>query len=137
MHLSDDTTAVLEYLNTSIEGGLRKKNDIGVLLELGATSGDAEVFNTLTRTGKGLWNVYGTLRRVQPGAEGYPVLEREFGSLLNEVRELLASMLSAADDDVLKLFDEIYFGMTSGTIRNLVDLAHDLARLKDLQNDAR
>lgn len=133
MQLSEDTQAVLDFLQDAIEGGLRKRNDVGTLLELGATHGDAELFNALTHTGTALWKVYGTLRRVTPGAEGYRTLEQEFGNLLNTLREHMASMVQHADDETLKRFDDIYFGMSQGVIRNLVDIGHDLARIKDLQ----
>ncbi len=137
MELSPDTLAVLDYLNTAVEGGLRKKNDIGTLLELGASHDEHELFNTLTQTGKGLWNVYGILRRTTPGSEGYTVLEREFGTLLNDIREQLATLVNHLDDEALKRYDDVYFGMTQGVVRNLVDLAHDLAKVKDLQNERR
>jgi hypothetical protein len=34
-------------------------------------------------------------------------------------------------------FEETYLGMNQGTIRNIVDLAHDFAEIKHLQQDAR
>jgi len=137
VELSPDTIAVLDYLNDAVEGGLRKKNDVGTLLELGATHDEHELFNTLTRTGKGLWNVYGTLRRASLGSEGYAVLEREFGTLLNDLREQMALLVNHLDDEHLKRFDDVYFGMTQGVVRNVVDIAHDLAKVKDLQNERR
>lgn len=133
MELSPDTQAVLSYLDSVTEGALRKRNDIGVILELGATYGQADLVNDVLRTGTGLWKVYGALRRLTPGAEGYSQLEREFGLQLNTLREHLASLVEPADDGVLRRFDDIYFGMTQGVIRNLVDLGHDLARVKALQ----
>ncbi|MBN9400370.1 MAG: hypothetical protein J0I17_09375 ['Candidatus Kapabacteria' thiocyanatum] len=133
MTLSDDTQAVLSFLQENTEGGLRKRNDIGVLLELGATHNEADLFNTILRTGTGLWKVYGVLRRLTPGAEGYPQMEREFATQMNDLREQLASLSRHADDDTLSRFDDVYFGMTQGVIRNLVDLAHDLARIKAMQ----
>ena len=133
MKLSEDTEAVLSILDEAVEGGLRKRNDVGVLLEMAAITNDHEKFNLLTLTGTGLWKVYAVLRRLEPGSEGYPQMEREFGSLLNELRELMAALTQQADDDLLKRFDDIYFGMTQGVIRNLVDLSHDLARIKELQ----
>jgi hypothetical protein len=41
--------------------------------------------------------------------------------------------MNNADDETLKRFDEVYFGMTQGVLRNLVDLSHDLSKIKDLQ----
>jgi len=137
MNLSPDTEAVLAHLDEITKGALRKKNDLGTILELSATKGAADAFNALLRTGTGLWKVYGTLRRIQAGAEGYLVLEREFGTLLNELRSALADTVQNSDDAVLRRFDETYFGMTQGVVRNLVDLAHDMSLVKGLQNDAR
>lgn len=137
MQLSADTEAVLSHLDTITDGGLRKRSDVGVLLELGASTGNFELFNTILRSGTGLWKVYGALRHLAPGAEGYHQMEQEFGLQLNALREHLASMVQSADDGTLQRFDDIYFGMTQGVIRNLVDLGHDLARIKALQHDGR
>ena len=128
MQLSDDTRAVIEFLEASIEGGLRKQNDVATILELGATLGDADLFNQISRTGTATWKVYSTLRRVQPGDEGFRQLEEEFAIQMNGLREHLATLVNNADD--------VYFGMTQGVIRNIVDLSHDLAKIKALQNDA-
>lgn len=136
MQLSDDTRAVIEFLEASIEGGLRKQNDIATILELGATLGDADLFNQISRTGTATWKVYSTLRRVQPGDEGFRQLEEEFAIQMNGLREHLATLVNNADDETLRRFDDVYFGMTQGVIRNIVDLSHDLAKIKALQNDA-
>ncbi len=136
MQLSDDTRAVVEFLEASIEGGLRKQNDVATILELGATLGDADLFNQISRTGTATWKVYSTLRRVQPGDEGFRQLEEEFAIQMNGLREHLATLVNNADDETLRRFDEVYFGMTQGVIRNIVDLSHDLAKIKALQNDA-
>ena len=133
MQLSDDTLHVIAVLEESAEGGLRKANDMAVILELAATFDEVELTMQLTRTGTGMWKVYSTLRRQQQGAEGYAQLEREFASQMNALREQLAQLMRHADDETLRRFDEMYFGMTQGVIRNLVDLSHDLARLKALQ----
>ncbi len=133
MEIGPDTSAVLEFLDSSVEGGLRKRNDIGVLLELGAQNDQAEKFNATVTTGTGLWKVYGVLKRLQPSSEGYQTIEREFGNLLNEFRELLADIIGDSEDEVIKRYDDIYFGMTQGVIKNLVDLAHDLSAIKNLQ----
>lgn len=131
--LSVDTLAALEYFDSAIEGGLRKRNDIGTILELGATFGMAKHFLDITRTGTAMWKVYSTLRRLKQGDVGFRQLEEQFSSQMNALREQLATLVNHADDETLKRFDEIYFGMTQGVIRNIVDLGHDLAKIKGLQ----
>lgn len=137
MQLSADTEAVLTHLSEMVEGGLRKRNDVGVLLETGAASNQPDLFNNIVTTGTGVWKVYGVLRHKKPGDTGYRQLEEEFALQLNTLRELMATLLEPVPDDVLKRFDDVYFGLTQGVMRNLVDLSHDLARIKDLQRDAR
>ena len=133
MQLSNDTESVIKALSDALEGGLRKSNDIATILELGATFDESDLFNKISQTGTALWKVYSTLRRQKAGAEGYQLLEKEFGNQLNKLREELATMVDHADDETVKRFDEIYFGMSQGVIRNLTDLAHDLAHIRDLQ----
>lgn len=134
MELSDDTAIALEHLNNSIEGGLRKRNDIGTILELSISLDASDQFNELTRTGTAVWKVYSTLRRVKQGDEGFRQLEDEFARQMNSLREQLATVSANANNDTLKRFDEIYFGMTQGVVKNIVDLAHDLAKIKALQS---
>ena len=130
MELSSETEAVINFLNDSVEGGLRKRNDVAIILELAMRADNAETFNAITLTGTGAWKVYGTLR---PGEEGYRLLEGEFARQLNSLREHIAQLMPDASDETLRRFDDVYFGMSQGVMRNLVDLSHDLAKIKDLQ----
>ena len=135
MQISADTEHVVAVLDEQAEGGLRKKNDMAIILELAASHDEADLAMHIIRTGTGLWKVYGTLRRLQPGPEGYPQPQREFSPQKKQLPEYMADLMRHADDESLKRFDDIYFGMTTGVIRNLVDLGHDLAKLKALQQD--
>lgn len=136
MQLSPDTEAVLAVLEESVSGGLRKRADIGVLLEAGAQTNQPELFNSIVTAGTGVWKVYNTLRKLKPGDEGFRLIEEEFGRQLNSLRENMAAMMEPVPDETLKRFDEVYFGMTQGVMRNLVDLGHDLSKIKGLQRDS-
>ncbi len=133
MQLSPDTESVIDYLDASIEGGLRKRNDVGTLLELGAMHNEPTLVNTIIRTGTAVWKLYSTLRRVSVGSEGYRGLEEEFAAQMNQLREQLASLTKHASDETLSRFDDVYFGMTSGVIRNIVDLGHDMNAIAALR----
>jgi hypothetical protein len=135
MIISADTENVLTYLDGVAGQGLRKRNDMGVLLELAAASGAYEEMNELAFHGRYLFNIYSTLRKAAPGSEGYPTLEREFSAAAEKLRELLATVLIDADDAEVERFNANYYALTHGSLRNLVDLAHDLGVLKAVQND--
>ncbi len=133
MAFSDDIEAALDVIGAA-GGALRKRGDMGVILECGAESGDAETVNSIIFHGKNAWSTYSLLKKMRQNDDGFPGVEREFMKSINELRTLLADITAAASPEAQTRFDETYLGMSQGTIRNLVDLAHDLAALKNLQN---
>ena len=135
MTISEETSHVLTYLDSASGHGLRKRNDVGVLLELAAESDAHEEINALAFQGSFLFNVYQTLRRANAGGEGYATLEREFAAAVESVREHIAKLLVGADDEQVARFNETYYQATQGSLRNVVDLAHDLGVLKSVQNE--
>jgi len=135
MELSEQTQAVLAYFQHYTGHNVRKPNDVGTILETAVSIGAAEQFNDLVFTGKCAWNVYAALRKVSPNDEGYKTLEREFAATVQRLREQLAVFASNVPADTQARFEQVYLGMGQGTLRNVVDLAHDLARFKDMQND--
>jgi len=137
MHaFSPDIEALLTHLDGR-GGGLRKKSDIGFLFEYAAETGNAEIINRLVFSGKIIWSTYGVLKRTTEQTDGYANLEREFMQAVNDVRILIHEFTSAWKEEHRNRFEETYLGMNQGTIRNIVDLAHDFAEIKHLQQDAR
>ncbi len=136
MEFSQDTEAILAYLDSSVANGLRKRSDLGVLFEIGAQMGAAQEFNTVVFTGKAVWNLFSSMRRAGGGRETEP-LQREFASNVNTLRELLLPFAANAPEEVRERFEKVYLGTHDGTLRNLVDLACDLAQVKDIQSEQR
>lgn len=136
MTLSQDTERILQYLDNYAPHGLRKRGDIGVILEVGAQIGAAQEVNDVVFTGKVVWNLYGTLRKAHGGQEA-EALQREFAAHIHTLRESLLPFVANAPSDVQQRFEEVYLGVNDGTLRNLVDLACDLAQLKDVQSEQR
>lgn len=135
MPFSPDTEHVLDYLDQAAGQGLRKRNDMGTLLELAAGMEAYESMNELIFHGRHLYNLYTTLRKTPPGAEGYATLEREFGAAVERVRALIAKVLVDAEPEHVERFETQYYATTHGSLRNLIDLAHDLGVLKGVQNE--
>ncbi len=137
MKLSADTEAVVAYLQAYANNSLRKPGDLGVILELTAQHDAAEFANEIIFAGASLWRVYRIWKRLAPGQEGYRSVQESFAKSVAELRQLLERLLPWAPEEVYRRFQEVYLLMTQGAVRNLVDLAHDLFWLKQLQNDAR
>jgi hypothetical protein len=135
MQISPETTHVLAYLDQKSGAGLRKRNDVGVLLELAAESDAHEAINDLAFHGSFLFKLYQTLKKSSPGSEAFVMLEKEFTSAVEKVREGMAKLLVDADEEQVERFNGLYYVMSQGSLRNVIDLAHDLGVLKSVQNE--
>lgn len=137
MNFSDDVEAALGYIEAS-GAALRKRKDVGTILECGAGTGDHQTINAIIFHGKNAWSVYSILRKMRQNESGFLNMEHEFMSSINALRTLLADLSAiAASPETKTRFNDVYFGNTQGTLRNLVDLAHDLAVLKNMQNTSK
>lgn len=137
MIISEDTKAVVDYLNQYTNGNLRKKNDFESILEVCANYDNADTLNRLVFSGKSLWNIYSKMRKVNPNAEGIELLQKETERLCNEMSEFLREISEFADFELKSRFEDVYLARTRGAVKNLIDLAHDLAKFKDLQTELR
>ncbi|HOM05384.1 MAG TPA: hypothetical protein PLU67_07825 [Candidatus Kapabacteria bacterium] len=133
MKISDDTRRVIEFLEAYSEEGLRKKNDLEVLLEISASRGDFAFANKLIFTGKSVFKLYKTFKKST--GNNADALKTQLSSSIEDLRRLLRSATDDADEQIKKRFEETYFVDTNGAVANLIDLSHDLSVLKDLQTD--
>jgi hypothetical protein len=137
MELSPQTQAVLSYFDQYTGSSIRKPNDLGILLEAALQLDAADEFNRLVFVGKCAWNVYNVLRKIQPSDDGHATVEHEFVTNINDLRGLLLFFSEKTEGQIQQRFREVYLATTPGTLRNVVDLAHDLARFKDMQGGQR
>ncbi len=137
MTLSEDTIAVIDYLDQYSQGSLRKKNDVAVLLELAALQLNADIIAELSFHGSAMWRVFSVMRKSSPGSEGFMQLETEFANAMNILREHILLLSGDAEEEIQTRFHDTYLHVQPGAIRNLCDLAHDLSHFKELQNSMR
>lgn len=133
MKLSNDTIEIIKFLEYTTGNNLRKKNDLGDILEIAASNGNYKIIEDLMFYGKTLWNLNFTLKRTGHSNEDFAKLQSEAISTGAILKKLLNELLDANPDIDRKRFNDIYFADSVGAFKNLVDLAHDLAKLKELQ----
>ena len=133
MELSKDTLEVLEFLDYTTGGNLRKRNDLGAILEIGAMKGDYQIVEKIIFTGKYLWNLHSSLIKAGEASEGTENMKREAVDSTENLKVYLSELISDVNGFDSKRFDDVYFPNEQGAFRNLIDLAHDLSRLKDVQ----
>jgi len=94
-----------------------------------------EQMNLIIFEGRQLYNLYATLRKASVGGDGYDVMQREFAASAERLRNAIAQLLVEATEDQVERFNTQYYAITQGSLRNLVDLAHDLGVFKGVQNE--
>ena len=132
MIISDDTKKVIEFLQVVSENNLRKSKDLAIMLEVGATFNQSELIQSIIFTGKSIWNISRVLARSDDSIS-IENLKREFESNINEMREMIMQLIDFINEEDAHRFYIIYLNNDLGSTRNIIDLAHDLSILKDVQ----
>lgn len=132
MKISTDTQRVIEFLQSISKNNLRKSNDLAIILEVGATYSQEELVQELLFTGKSIWNLSKVIAR-SDSSISIENLKREFEANINKLREMIMQMIELFEEEDTKRFYTIYLQNDLGSTRNIIDLAHDLSILKDIQ----
>jgi len=136
MEISEDTKNVVNTLNQFIDNKLRKKNDLEVVMEIAVSKNMIEEFSQAIFNAKAFWNLSKTLNKVDPDDDDSQNFKREFERYLEMYKQNLKDIIkSVEDDETNERFNETYFEMNRGCVLNLIDLAHDLGRFKDMQGE--
>ncbi|OGU56565.1 MAG: hypothetical protein A2X64_00665 [Ignavibacteria bacterium GWF2_33_9] len=138
MKISEDTNSVINYLTEYSSNTLRKQNDLAILFELGAASLNDELMNNIIFTGSSIYKMHKSIQRQNNsglGSENIPALEKELKNSMLIFVNYLSKLIDNAEETVKSRFDKIYFLKERGALLNLIDLSHDFAKFKELQND--
>lgn len=135
MQISEDTQKVMNFLIEYSNGNLRKPDDVAILLETSATYDLSFEINDLSFHSKSLWNMHKTLKRNEPNDDSITNIRKEIEKTYQIMLNLLANIVSLADEEDKSRFDQNYFQRTTGCFLNIIDLAHDFAMFKNLQID--
>ena len=134
--LSPDIEVFLSHIE-SAGISLRKKTDIGLIFDYAALHNNFDQINDLIFTGKIVWNTYSALKKRNQSDEGYDLLEKQFMESVHTLRNSICQQSIGYTKEEQSRIEEIYLTMSQGTLRNIVDLAHDLSEIKNLQNSAK
>lgn len=133
MDLSNDTKAILDFLDYTSGNSLRKRNDLGVLLEILASNNQSEIANNLIFIGSALWKTVQIPSYLKES--DLHNLYNEIDSLMTTFSELIIYTLELYPEvEIKQRFEKVYLGKTRGCQLNLIDLAFDLNELKKIQN---
>lgn len=130
MLLSQDTNNILDFLDYSTSNSLRKRNDIGTILELSASFNEINALEQLLFDGSSLWNIHKTLKRHSNDNDSILKLKSEYLILISHIKNQLTAIIGSEHPDITNRFNKIYLNNSAGATANIIDLSHDLAELK-------
>ena len=137
MNFSPATTGVLTALDRLSANTLKRRDDLGELIELTGQNTAQPRLDELSFTAKFLTKSYGIMQRIGRTGQGYDQFAKEFASNLEKASVLIRSLVAPAPDDVRKVFDATYFSMTPASLQNLLSLFHDLSWYKNWRLDCK
>lgn len=133
MDLSEDTLRVLEFLDFTSSQTLRKREDLGIILETLATNNKPELANEIIFYGSALWGTYRILKK-QTGNDLTLNLKKEIEELFEKLNELITQVVEfIEEEEIINRFNKVYLRGDIGARMNIIDLCYDLNELKKVQ----
>jgi hypothetical protein len=133
MKLSSDTKEVLSFLDYVTGDRLRKRKDLGVILEVLAAENKVNLANELLFYGSALWNTLKISKRSSTANLELEKIEIEIPNLFNTLTEILNAIYQLLPQNEQTRFNKVYLQPTRGCQLNIVDLCYDLNELKKVQ----
>jgi hypothetical protein len=137
MTLSRTTKELLETINTTSGGTLRRSMDLGVLIEIAQQHTMQSTLDDLAFIGKFITKSFELMKRIGKGGEGYDILEREFSAQTEKSRAMITSIVVKADAMTESHFTTTYLAMDTVAMQHLMQLFHDLGWYKNYLIDHR
>jgi hypothetical protein len=131
MQISPSVASLLAHLDAFSGHRLRVRDDLAVVLELGATEGNRTVLADVCFRAKFLTKTFGIMQRIGPRGEGYERLASEFAHTLEESRAMLQTLLAGAPVADRERFAAAYLALTPEAFGSTLALLHDLAWYKN------
>ena len=134
---SSSTLSLLAALDTASRGQLKRRDDLGIVLDLGASPGRSAALADLAFRSKFLTRTFRIMQRIGREGNGYDRLESEFAVNLDAARGHLRSLLSGAPDTIRDHVSSTYLAFNTGGLSNLMALLGDLAWYKNWLLDSK
>jgi len=131
MELNPAIVSLLSELESLSGGKIKRRSDLGILLESGRIEPEREILDELGFYAKFLHRTYGIMTRTGRDGDGYERLAHEFSEAVGKTRTLIASLLAGVPGEVREQFAAVYLSMSRESLENLLSLCHDLGWYKN------
>ncbi len=131
MNISEAVSEFIEVLDAYSDSTLKEKENLKTLIQLAGDNKNHASIGDLSFHGKYLWRLYHTFQKEPTDSDKYEKLELEFMKTVSEFGEKIQSVIAAAPDDIVTLFQNHFFAMSHESLHHLLSLAHDFYYLKN------
>jgi hypothetical protein len=131
MQLSPSTIELLRSLDSMSGSRLRRRDDVGTLVELATRYGLSGTLEELVFLAKFISKSHTIMKRIGRDGEGYDRVSNEFTGSIQRAIELTRTLVQAAPDDVRSHFVARYLTLTAGGLEEFLALADDLRWYKN------
>ncbi len=136
MEISEDTKKVIEFLNEFSQDTLRKKKDLGIILEVLASENNYTIANEIIFYGSALWSSYRIVKD-QSIREQSQNIAKEIDNLFDKLENYLDEIAAKLPQEDKNRFENVYLARTDGSRLNIIDLCYDLHTFKKLQLESK
>jgi len=137
VQFSEATHAVLAELDALSSRRLRRRDDLGALLELAEQAAQQPALEELSFHAKFISRSYRIMKRIGRDGEGYDRLNSEFLNALERCRSLMRGVLGGAPRPIRDRMESSYLELSPSSIEALLALADDLSWYKNWLLDRR
>lgn len=137
MGISPVTARILTTLDTLSAHTLKRRDDLGELLELAAQNDAQDELDRLGFTAKFLTKTHGIMQRIGRNGQGYDQLAKEFSSNMEKACHLIRSLTVPAPAGLREQFHSTYLSLTAESFQHLLSLLHDLGWYKNWSMDVK
>ncbi len=137
MVFSQNTTELLQRLESLASKNLSYRNEVGILFELAHRYNKLQTLDDLSFYAKFAYKTFGIMKRIGKDADGYDKLSKEFGESVEKSKNLVNELLALASDETKKEFDTPFLSMSPTAFQNLLALFSDLSWYKNFLIDSR
>ncbi|MEK7671662.1 MAG: hypothetical protein AAB344_05530, partial [Bacteroidota bacterium] len=122
MVFSQNTTELLQRLESLASKNLSYRNEVGILFELAHQYNKLQTLDDLSFYAKFAHKTFGIMKRIGKHADGYDKLSKEFGESVEKSKNLVNELLALASDETKKEFDTQFLSMSPTAFQNLLAL---------------
>jgi hypothetical protein len=135
----ENTEILIQEIEVFSKNGLKRKEDLALLLFLGYSNNMREAVEDLSFTSKYVQGLFRVLEKASGNADVQNLgqIKADITVNLEKVKEMIKQLISKAEESDKRHFNESYLQLTQKSLFNLTELMSDLEWTKRYLNQVK